>query len=136
MREPQRSRNTARIVIAKTALDGHWRGPQLVAHALGEAGYEVELAGMLTADEVIRAATESEADLLGLHIGGHVEVAERVIGEVRAALPELPIFVGGVVPPWAKKRLEELGVEVYPPGSQMRDIVNAAARLTGFAPSG
>ncbi len=136
MRESTQPRNTARIVIAKTALDGHWRGPQLVAHALGEAGFEVELIGMLTADEITQAATNEEADLIGLHIGGHVEVAERVIASIRSAMPETPIFVGGVVPPWAKKRLEALGVEVFPPGSQLSDIVNAASRLTGFAPTG
>ncbi|MDP6342950.1 MAG: cobalamin-dependent protein [Alphaproteobacteria bacterium] len=133
---PSRQSNTARIVIAKTALDGHWRGPQLVAHALGEAGYEVELIGMRQADEIIATASERQADLIGLHIGGHVAVAEQVIEAIRAALPEVPIFVGGVVPPWAKKRLEAMGVEVYPPGSQMRDIINAAARLTGFDPVG
>jgi methylmalonyl-CoA mutase C-terminal domain/subunit len=136
MPAPPRQRNTARVVIAKTALDGHWRGPQLVAHALEKAGFEVELIGMLKADEIIEAALDRQADLIGLHIGGHVEVATRIIGSIRAALPEVPIFVGGVVPPWAKQRLEALGVEVYPPGSQLSDIVNAAARLTGFAPTG
>ena len=98
-------RNTARIVIAKTALDGHWRGPQLVSHALERAGYEVALVGMKQAGEIIAAAEHEGADLVGLHIGGHVEVAEEIIREIRAALPEMPIFVGGVVPPWAKKRL-------------------------------
>ena len=91
---------------------------------------------MKQAGEIIAAASEQEADLIGLHIGGHVEVAEQIISDIRAALPDMPVFVGGVVPPWAKKRLEALGVEVYPPGSQMNDIINAAARLTGFAPAG
>ena len=133
---PSQNRNTARIVIAKTALDGHWRGPQLVSHALERAGYEVALVGMKQAGEIIAAATDQQADLIGLHIGGHVEVAEGIIRDIRAALPDMPVFVGGVVPPWARKRLEALGVEVYPPGSQMNDIINAAARLTGFAPAG
>ncbi|MDP4789583.1 MAG: hypothetical protein NWR64_06300, partial [Haliea sp.] len=60
-------------------------------------------------------------------------VAVRAIGMVREARPEVPIFVGGVVPPHAKRKLESLGVEVYPPGSQLPDIVAAAVRLTGAA---
>jgi len=35
--------------------------------------------------------------------------------------------------PWAAKRLLALGVEVYPPGSNLDDIVAAARRLTGQA---
>jgi len=58
-------------------------------------------------------------------------VAERVIGELREARPELPVFCGGIIAPWAVKRLKALGVEVYPPGSTIEDIVGAARRLTG-----
>jgi hypothetical protein len=28
-----------------------------------------------------------------------------------------------------------MGVEVYPPGSQLKDITDSASRLTGFTPS-
>lgn len=121
-----------RILMAKTGLDGHWRGPTIVARALRDAGFEVIMVGMVTADEVVRAAIDEDVDLVGLNIGGHVEVAERAIAAIREARPELPIFCGGVVPPWAKKRLEEKGVEVYPPGSQLPEIVDAARRLTGW----
>lgn len=123
---------TRRILMAKTGLDGHWRGPTIVARALRDAGFEVIMIGMATADEVVRAAVDEDVDLVGLNIGGHVEVAERAVEAIRAARPELPIFAGGVVPPWAKKRLEEKGVEVYPPGSQLPEIVEAARRLTAW----
>jgi methylmalonyl-CoA mutase C-terminal domain/subunit len=56
----------------------------------------------------------------------------RIIESLRTARPELPVFVGGSVPPWAKKQLEENSVEVYPPGSQLDQIVNAARRLTSI----
>jgi methylmalonyl-CoA mutase C-terminal domain/subunit len=52
---------------------------------------------------------------------------------LREAGIDRPVFAGGVVPPWARKRLEAQGVEVYPPGSQLPDIVAAARRLTGLA---
>lgn len=122
-----------RILLAKTALDGHWRGISVVARALRDGGFHVILGGMITGPEIVRAAIDEDVDLVGLNIGGHVEVAERIIGEIRKSRPELPVFAGGVLPPWAAKRLRALGVEVYPPGSSLDDIVDSARRLTGQA---
>ena len=62
-------------------------------------------------------------------------MVERIIGELRAARPDLPIFAGGVLPPSTCRRLAELGVETYPPGSTLEAITDAARRLTGIAAS-
>ena len=122
-----------RILMAKTGLDGHWRGPTIVATALRDAGFEVIMIGMAKSDEVVQAAIDEDVDLVGLNVGGHVDVALRAVEQVQAACEGMPVFAGGVVPPHAKRRLEALGVEVYPPGSQLADIVDAARRLTGIA---
>ena len=122
-----------RILLAKTALDGHWRGISVVARALRDGGFQVILGGMSTGTEIVRAAIDEDVDLVGLNVGGHVEVAERIIGELRAARSDLPIFAGGILAPWAAKRLRALGVEVFPPGSQLDDIVGCARRLTAAA---
>lgn len=119
-----------RILLAKTALDGHWRGLSLVARALRDAGFHVIMGGMITGAEIVRAAVDEDADLVGLNVGGHAQVAERIIRELRAARPELPVFAGGVLPPSTCKRLADLNVETYPPGSTLEEIVAAAHRLT------
>jgi len=119
-----------RVLLAKTSLDGHWRGLSVVARALRDGGFHVIMGGMLTGQEIVRAAVDEDVDLVGLNVGGHVEVVVRVIGELRAARPDLPIFAGGVLPPSSCRRLGELGVETYPPGSSLEDIVTAARRLT------
>ncbi|MGI9246892.1 MAG: cobalamin B12-binding domain-containing protein [Steroidobacteraceae bacterium] len=119
-----------RILLAKTALDGHWRGISVVARALRDGGFQVILGGMSTGTEIVRAAIDEDVDLVGLNVGGHVEVAERIIGELRAARPDLPIFAGGIIAPWAAKRLRALQVEVFPPGSQLDEIVACARKLT------
>jgi methylmalonyl-CoA mutase, C-terminal domain len=119
-----------RILMAKTGLDGHWRGPTIVARALRDAGFEVIMIGMANTDEIVRAAIDEDVDLVGLNIGGHINVALRAVNSVREARPEVPVFAGGTVPPHAKKQLESLGVEVFPPGSQLHEIVAAAERLT------
>jgi methylmalonyl-CoA mutase C-terminal domain/subunit len=119
-----------RILMAKTGLDGHWRGPTIVARALRDAGYEVIMIGMATTDDIVIAAVDEDVDLVGLNIGGHIDVAIRAVKAVQEARPGLSIFAGGTVPPHAVKQLQALGVEVYPPGSQLADIVEAAGRLT------
>lgn len=122
-----------RILMAKTGLDGHWRGPTIVATALRDAGFEVIMIGMARSDEVVQAAIDEDVDLVGLNIGGHIDVALRAVNELQTACQGMPVFAGGVVPPHAKKKLEALGVDVFPPGSQLPDIVASARRLTGIA---
>ncbi len=119
-----------RVLLAKTALDGHWRGLTLVAQGLRDAGFEVVLAGMARDEQIVRMAQDEDVDLVGLNVGGRIEVVERIVAALREAMPEVPVFAGGAIAPWMKKRLEDNGVEAYPPGSSMADIVAAAERLT------
>ncbi|MBI4694461.1 MAG: cobalamin B12-binding domain-containing protein [Gammaproteobacteria bacterium] len=121
---------TKRILLAKTALDGHWRGLSMVARALRDAGFEVIMAGMAVDTEIARAAVDEDVDLLGLNVGGRVEIVERIVSAVREQRPGLPVFAGGAIAPWMKKELERQGIEVYPPGSALGEIVAAAQRLT------
>mgnify|MGYP000123654064 CR=1 FL=1 len=51
-----------RVVIAKTSLDGHWRGVSVVARALRDSGFEVILLGMVKDGEISRAAIDEDAD--------------------------------------------------------------------------
>ena len=120
-----------RILMAKTGLDGHWRGPTIVSRALRDAGYEVIMIGMANSDEIVNACVDEDVDLVGLNIGGHIDVAMRAVRAVQAARPELAVFAGGTIPPHARKQLESINVEVYPPGSSLSEIVDAAHRLTG-----
>jgi methylmalonyl-CoA mutase, C-terminal domain len=119
-----------RILLAKTSLDGHWRGLTVVGEALRNGGFEVILLGMATVDEIVAAFKQEDVDLVGLSIGGRVEIAERAVTALRAVAPEVPIIAGGTIPPPALERLKAAGVPGFPPGSSMADIVNEARRLT------
>ena len=121
----------ARVLLAKTSLDGHWRGVMVVARILRDAGFEVVNIGMATAEQIAAAARDEDVALVGLNVGGRVEVVERVLDRVRELAGDTPVFAGGTIPPWAAKRLTERGVEVFPPGSSSADIVAAARRLVG-----
>lgn len=104
-----------------------------MATALRDAGFEVIMIGMVQAGELVQAAIDEDVSLVGLNVGGHVDVALRAVKQIQDACSGVPVFAGGVVPPHARRKLEALGVEVYPPGSQLAEIVDAARRLTGLA---
>ena len=103
----------------------------VVARILRDAGFEVVNVGMATADQIATAARDEDVQLVGLNVGGRVEVVERVLDRVREVAGAVPVFAGGTVPPWAATQLAERGVEVFPPGSSNDDIVAAARRLVG-----
>ncbi len=120
------SNTPGKVLIAKTGLDGHWRGVTVVSHALRDAGFEVVMLGMATAEQIAAAALEEDVELVGLNIGGRVEVAERAIARVREVDAELPILVGGTIPPAAAAALRARGIAVFPPGSALDAIVATA----------
>lgn len=119
-----------KVLLAKTSLDGHWRGPQLVAKALRDGGFEVVYLGSATAEQIVAAATQEDVHLIGLNMGGRAEIVERVVGALRQAGVDRPILVGGTIPPAAQARLEGLGLVCFPPGSGLEDIVTVARELT------
>jgi methylmalonyl-CoA mutase C-terminal domain/subunit len=120
----------ARVLVAKTSLDGHWRGVYIVARGLQEAGFEVIMLGMASGEEIVAAAVEEDVALVGLNVGGRVEVVERTIDRLHEEAPDVPVIAGGTIAPWAARQLETKGVEVFPPGSSIAQIVEAARRLT------
>lgn len=122
-----------RVLMAKTSLDGHWRGINVVSRALRDGGFEVILAGMITADTIARTAADEDVDLIGLNVGGRVEVVERILDTLEEQKITVPIFAGGTIPHYAVERLESRGVRCFPPGSSLDDIVACARELTGVA---
>jgi methylmalonyl-CoA mutase C-terminal domain/subunit len=121
----------ARVLIAKTGLDGHWLGVHLVAQALQRGGFEVVVLGTARSDEIVAAALEEDVDLIGLNVGGHFAVVERIVGEIRKKLPDVPLMAGGTISPRAKASLNELGIAAFPPGSSLASILDTARTLVG-----
>jgi len=115
--------------MAKTALDGHWRGTSVVSRALREEGFEVIFLGMATASAIASAAVEEDPDIIGLNVGGSVEVVTRILDRLEEAGLSLPVMAGGTIAPQARTVLEERGVEVFPPGSSLDEIVATSHRL-------
>jgi methylmalonyl-CoA mutase, C-terminal domain len=119
----------ARVLVAKTSLDGHWRGLQVIAKTLRDGGFEVILIGMARDDEIAAAAVNEDVDLIGLNVGGRIEVVERILDKLVESGVDAPVIAGGTISPPNRIKLEERGVATFPPGSSLEDIVTTARRL-------
>ena len=129
-----------RVVVAKPGLDGHDRGAKIIARALRDAGMEVIYTGLRVTPEVIVAtAVQESVDVIGLSIlsGAHETMSQRVVTLLRQRGVEVPVVVGGVIPPADVKRLKEIGVaEVFGQEAALDTMVARVRELAGESEGG
>ena len=128
-----------RIVLAKLGLDGHDRGLKVVARILRDAGMEVIYLGLRqTADTIVRAAIDEDADAVGIsiHNGGHLTLAPRLVTAMREAGLDIAVIVGGIVPEPDVPRLLDAGVTaVLGPGASADQVVATVRAVVARADS-
>ncbi len=118
-----------RLLVAKPGLDGHSNGAEQIAVAARDAGFEVVYQGIRqSAAQIVAAARDESVDVVGLSIlsGSHVQLAGDVIRGLRAEGLEIPVVVGGIVPPPDEATLRSLGVAaVYTPKDYRLAVIMA-----------
>lgn len=122
-----------RVLLAKPGLDSHDRGVKLVAHALRDAGIETVFMGIqVTPEEIVRAALQESVDVIGLSVfsGGHMVLIPRILTMLeQEGLADVPVILGGIIPPEDATELKTLGVkEVLGPGCANAEVIEAFAR--------
>ena len=122
-----------RVLIGKPGLDGHDRGAKVVASALRDAGMEVIYTGLrATAEAIVQTAIQESCDVIGLSVlsGAHEPIARRIKELLAAAGAQIPILMGGVIPPDDREKLRALGVEaVFGQEARLDEIVAAVRKL-------
>ena len=123
-----------KLLVGKPGLDGHSNGAEQIAVRARDCGMEVVYEGIrLTPVQIVRAAVEESAHVVGVSIlsGSHVSLVRDVIERMRQeGLDDVPLVVGGIIPPDDAKILKALGVAaVYTPkdfqlNTIMGDIVS------------
>ena len=108
------------VLIGKPGLDGHSNGAEQIAVKARDCGMDVVYDGIrLTPEAIVERARTERVHLIGLSIlsGSHLELVGQVVDGLRAAgLGDVPVVVGGIIPPDDAKRLMERGVaRVYTP---------------------
>jgi 2-hydroxyisobutanoyl-CoA mutase small subunit len=103
-----------RVLLAKVGLDGHDRGVKVVARALRDAGMDVIYTGLhRTPDEVVAAAIEEDADILGVSLlsGVHMTVFPKILARLKEeGADDIIVVAGGVMPDEDAAALKQIGV--------------------------
>jgi (2R)-ethylmalonyl-CoA mutase len=97
-----RTGSPPRLLVAKPGLDGHSNGAEQIAVAARDAGFEVVYQGIrLSPAEIVAAARDEDVDIVGISIlsGSHLELVPEIVDRLRAAGVEVPVVVGGIIPP-------------------------------------
>ena len=115
-----------KIYIAKMGQDGHDRGQKVVASALMDLGWEVEIGPLFqTPEEAARDARRAGVDIVAASslAAGHLTLVpelKRALGNEGAANAQ--IIVGGVIPPQDFDALRAAGASaIFPPGTVIAD---------------
>lgn len=109
-----------KMLVGKPGLDGHSNGAEQVAVRARDCGFEVVYEGIrLTPEEIVNAALEESVHVVGLSIlsGSHLVLVEEILRLMQAeGLGEVPVVVGGIIPPEDAERLRTAGVAaIYTP---------------------
>ncbi|WP_433264490.1 protein meaA [Actinosynnema sp. CS-041913] len=131
-----------RILVGKPGLDGHSNGAEQVAVRARDVGFEVVYQGIrLTPAQIVSAAVQEDVHVVGLSIlsGSHLEVVPAVVDGLRAAgAGDVPVIVGGIVPPDDAGKLRERGIaRVFTPKDYeltqiMDEIVTVVREANGL----
>jgi (2R)-ethylmalonyl-CoA mutase len=131
-----------KILVGKPGLDGHSNGAEQIAVRARDAGMDVVYEGIrLTPARIARSAVDEGVHVVGLSIlsGSHTELIPAVLRELSDAGADVPVVVGGIIPPADEAALLEAGVaRVYTPkdfevSRIMGDIVDVVAEHHGVA---
>jgi (2R)-ethylmalonyl-CoA mutase len=103
-----------RLLLGKPGLDGHSNGIEQIAVRARDAGFEVIYSGIrLTPAQISAAAVAEDVHCVGLSIlsGGHAELVPDVLRRLReAGAGDIPVVVGGIIPPADAEALRAQGV--------------------------
>ena len=107
------------FLVGKPGLDGHSNGAEQIAVRARDAGMQVLYEGIrLTPEEIVKAAREQKPHVIGLSVlsGSHMPLVKDVVARMKREGLDVPVVVGGIIPPEDAAELEKAGVAaVYTP---------------------
>ena len=123
-----------RILVGKPGLDGHSNGAEQIAVRARDVGMEAIYQGIrLTPEQIAASALEEDVDVIGLSIlsGSHLVLVPRIVELLRSEGVDVPVVVGGIIPPADVPKLREAGVaRVYTPKNfELNEIMAEIAEL-------
>jgi (2R)-ethylmalonyl-CoA mutase len=134
-RVSQKIGRRVKFLVGKPGLDGHSNGAEQIAVRARDVGMDVIYGGIrFTPAEIVKTAKDEAVDVIGLSIlsGSHVPLVRDVVERMRAeGMSDVPVVVGGIVPPDDAQTLKQAGVAaVYTPKDfQINQIMSDLVRI-------
>ena len=118
----EREGRRPRILIAKLGQDGHDRGAKVVATAMADMGFDVDVGPLFqTPEEAARDAVENDVHIVAMSslAAGHKTLLPTLVNELkRHGRDDILVVVGGVIPAQDYPFLYEHGATaVFGPGT-------------------
>jgi methylmalonyl-CoA mutase len=123
-----------RILVAKMGQDGHDRGQKVIATALADLGFDVDVGPLFrTPAETARQAVENDVHIVGVSTlaAGHLTLVPQLREELaKRGREDILIVAGGVIPPQDYPALYEAGAAaVFGPGTVIGEAAGKLVRL-------
>jgi methylmalonyl-CoA mutase, C-terminal domain len=137
MRRKYNMENKIKVVMAKLGLDIHWRGALVVSRMLSDEGMEVVFLGNQFPEQIVNAAIQEGADVVGLSTlgGNHLTLGPKVVKMLREkGMDHVLVLMGGVIPEDDIPPLLEAGIaDVFGPETKIEAIANFIRERVGKA---
>jgi methylmalonyl-CoA mutase len=123
-----------RILVVKMGQDGHDRGIKVMATALADLGFDVDIGPMFqTPEEAAKMAVENDVHVVGVSslAAGHKTLVPRLIECLKEkGAGDIKVVLGGVIPPKDYEALYKEGVSgIFGPGTAVADSANKILNL-------
>lgn len=124
-----------RVLLGKMGLDGHDRGVKVIARALRDSGVHVIYSGLWqTPRSLAISARDEDCDVIAASMmsNSHLVLGPNLIKSLKeVGRPDLPVYMGGILPQEDLVALAEAGVaKCFTTGTGLLDIVNAVREAT------
>jgi methylmalonyl-CoA mutase cobalamin-binding domain/chain len=124
-----------RVLLGKMGLDGHDRGVKVIARALRDSGVHVIYSGLWqTPRSLAISARDEDCDVIcaSMMSNSHLVLGPRLVEELKKlGRPDLPVYMGGILPQEDIPKLMEMGIaKCFTTGVGLLDIVNAVHGAT------
>jgi len=119
-----------KVLLAQFPLETHSRGIITVASMLRDAGMEVVLLGNALPEQVIEAAVQESANVVGIstYCGGELALGHDLLraAEEAGIKADTVFLMGGIFPPNDAPKLKRMGFsDTFPPSATREDIVSS-----------
>jgi len=124
------TKTNIKVLLSKLGLDVHSRGVFIVAKILRDAGMEVIYLGNSMPDQIIKAAIQEDADIVGVSslAGAHLTLGADLINEAKkeGIKDNKGYVIGGAISPEDIDNLKKIGFDaIFTSGATKEEIISS-----------